>query len=85
MADWVRQRLSQYDLIHLLGRGDFSAVYLGRQPHLDMPVAIKVFEARLTGEEAEYFRAAVSAIARLKHPLSCACWMAAWSRRHLFW
>src|SRR6266700_742073 len=39
MADRVGQRLGNYRLVRLLGRGGFAEVYLGQQVRLDMQAA----------------------------------------------
>ncbi len=69
MINRVGQRLGNYRLLRLLGRGSFAEVYLGEHLHLGTQAAIKVLHAHLTSEDGERFRAEARMIARLDHPL----------------
>ncbi len=69
MIDRVGQRLGNYRLLRLLGRGSFAEVYLGEHLHLGTQAAIKVLHAHLTSDDGERFRAETRMIARLDHPL----------------
>jgi len=69
MADRVGQRLGNYRLIRLLGRGGFAEVYLGEHRHLGTQAAIKVLFAHLGSQtDVENFRREAQTIARLIHP-----------------
>ena len=69
MADRVGQRLGNYRLIRLLGRGGFAEVYLGEHRHLATQAAIKVLFAHLGSQtDVENFRREAQTIARLIHP-----------------
>ncbi len=69
MADRVGQRLGNYHLIRLLGRGGFAEVYLGEHRHLATQAAIKVLFAYLGSQsDVENFRREAQTIARLIHP-----------------
>jgi len=46
MVDRVGQRLGNYRLIRLLGRGGFAEVYLGQHIRLNMQAAIKVLQTQ---------------------------------------
>ena len=68
MADRVGQKLGNYRLLRLLGRGGFAEVYLGEHLYLETTAAIKVLYARIASEDVEQFRAEAKTIARLVHP-----------------
>src|SRR5215472_16786542 len=68
MIDRVGQRLGNYRLLRLLGRGSFAEVYLGEHLHLGPQAAIKVLHANLTGEDNEQLRSEARTMARLIHP-----------------
>ncbi len=53
MSNRVGQRLGNYQLLNLIGRGNFTDVYLGEHLHLNTQAAIKVLHTRLTSEESE--------------------------------
>ncbi|HZU70527.1 MAG TPA: serine/threonine-protein kinase [Ktedonobacteraceae bacterium] len=61
------QRLGNYRLTRLLGRGGFAEVYAGEHIHLGTQAAIKVLKARLTSEQIEPFRNEARTIAHLRH------------------
>lgn len=68
MSDRVGQRLGNYHLLRLIGRGSFANVYLGEHLHLGTQAAIKVLSANLTGEGSEQLRGEARTMARLAHP-----------------
>ncbi|HLQ28481.1 MAG TPA: serine/threonine-protein kinase, partial [Ktedonobacteraceae bacterium] len=68
MADRVGQQLGNYRLAHLLGRGNFSEVYLGKHIHLNTLAAIKVLYAQLANHGMEGFLTEARTIAHLRHP-----------------
>ena len=47
MMEQIEQRLGNYRLIQLLGKGTFADVYLGEHLYLNTPVAIKVLRSKL--------------------------------------
>ncbi len=66
--DYRGQRLGNYHLVSLLGRGGFADVYLAEHVHLDTQAAVKVLHAQLTSEDVEQFRNEARIIVRLEHP-----------------
>ena len=68
MTNRVGQRLGNYRLIRLLGRGGFAEVYLGEHVHLGTQAAIKVLHTQVNSNEIEKFRKEARTIARLEHP-----------------
>ncbi len=69
MTDRAGQRLGNYRLIRLLGRGGFAEVYLGEDLRLGIQAAVKVFYARLTNpNEVKSFQQEACTIAHLEHP-----------------
>jgi serine/threonine protein kinase len=69
MADRVGQRLGNYRLTRLLGKGGFAEVYLGEHLRLGTQAAVKVLYTRLANpEEATGFEKEAQTIAHLKHP-----------------
>jgi WD40 repeat protein len=68
MRDRVGQRLGNYRLMSMLGRGGFAEVYLGEHVFLRTQAAIKVLEVRLADEEMEGFLNEARTIAGLTHP-----------------
>ncbi|EFH82617.1 serine/threonine protein kinase [Ktedonobacter racemifer] len=61
--------LHAFRLLQRIGRGGFADVYLARQEHLDMLVAIKLLHNRLDGEDKlDSFRQEARLIAQLEHP-----------------
>ena len=67
MRDRSGQRLGNYQLIHLLGRGGFAEVYLAEHIYLKTLVAVKVLQADLAQDEFTGFLQEAQIIARLKH------------------
>src|SRR5207244_9210953 len=60
------QRIGRYVDCTLLGHGGMGAVYRGRDPELDRPVAIKVM-LQATEDFVARFRREAQSIARLQH------------------
>ena len=67
MVDRVGQRLGNYHLLRLLGRGGFAEVYLGEQVYLKKQYAIKVLSVQLADENMESFLTEAQTIALLEH------------------
>jgi eukaryotic-like serine/threonine-protein kinase len=68
MTDRAGQRLGNYHLVQLLGRGGFAQVYLGEHLRLDTQAAIKLLFAHLSDDDVEQFLAEARILARLEHP-----------------
>jgi len=69
MADRRGQRLGNYTLVQLLGRGGFADVYLAEHVYLKTQVAVKVLQTRFsTTEDMNSFLREAQLIARLSHP-----------------
>lgn len=68
MADRTGQRLGNYRLARLLGRGGFAEVYLGEHARLETEAAIKVLYTQFDGDDAEYFLQEARTVAHLIHP-----------------
>ena len=69
MTDRVGQRLGNYRLTRLLGRGSFAEVYLGEHLRLHTQAAVKVLYTQLaTPADVEGFEKEAQTIAHLKHP-----------------
>jgi eukaryotic-like serine/threonine-protein kinase len=68
MTGTTGQRLRNYRLARLLGRGGFAEVYLGEHVRLGTQSAIKLLATHLSDSEAEKFLAEARTIARLEHP-----------------
>ncbi len=62
------QQLGNYQLIRLLGRGNFADVYLGQHVHLQTLAAIKVLHGRLTDNDLVNFSNEARVVAHLRHP-----------------
>lgn len=62
------REFGNYRLLHLLGEGGFSEVYLGEHLLLGTQAAIKVLHTRLTDEEFERFRHEALTIIEMGHP-----------------
>ena len=65
--DWVGQRLGNYQLVSLLGRGGFAEVYLGQHVRLSKQAAIKVLHTHLSEKEVKGFEQEAKTIAELEH------------------
>ena len=69
MTDRVGQRLGNYRLVHLLGRGGFAEVYLGQHLRLNMQAAIKILHTQLAdADDIENFQLEAQTVASLIHP-----------------
>src|SRR5436309_954484 len=68
MAEHMGQQLGNYRLMQLLGRGNFSEVYLGEHIHLHTQAAIKVLYGQLASHDAEGFLTEARSLAHLRHP-----------------
>lgn len=66
MANRIGQQLGNYQLIQLLGKGNFAEVYLGGHIHLGTLAAVKVLNTHLMDVSA--FRTEARIIAHLIHP-----------------
>ncbi len=62
------QRLGNYRLHRLLGRGSFADVYLAEHLYLHTSAAIKILQRSLDEEEEQLFLAEARTIAGLAHP-----------------
>ncbi|HLZ56718.1 MAG TPA: serine/threonine-protein kinase [Ktedonosporobacter sp.] len=62
------QRLGNYRLLKVLGRGGVAEVYLAEHLHLKTFTAIKLLRGRLTPQDLEKFLREAQLLARLKHP-----------------
>lgn len=68
MTERVGQRLGNYTLVRLLGRGSFADVYLGEHIHLKSFAAIKILYTQLTDDLHENFLHEARILAQLTHP-----------------
>jgi len=69
MTDRVGQRLGNYRLVHLLGRGGFAEVYLGQHLRLNRQAAIKILHTQLAdADDIENFQLEAQTVASLIHP-----------------
>ena len=64
----VGQKLGNYRLTQLLGRGNYADVYKGQHIHLRTQVAIKVLHGQLTDSDLANFTQEARLIAHLRHP-----------------
>src|SRR5438105_14396422 len=67
MVEYTGEKLGNYRLMRLLGRGGFADVYLGEHIYLQTTVAIKVLRMQLTDEALEKFVVEARTVARLSH------------------
>lgn len=69
-AEEVARLLPQYHVEKTLGRGGMGAVYLGRQPTLRRPVAIKLLPSEMAADREfiARFEQEAQLLARLQHP-----------------
>ncbi len=68
MTDLIGQRLGNYRLTHLIGRGGCAAVYLGEHIHLRTIAAIKVLQIQLANNDQTSFIEEARKLASLEHP-----------------
>lgn len=68
MADRVGQKLGNYRLVRLIGKGGFAEVYLAEHQYLRTQAAIKLLHTQLADDDLEYFQAEARTIAHLIHP-----------------
>ncbi|HLZ56056.1 MAG TPA: protein kinase [Ktedonosporobacter sp.] len=68
MAGKEGLHLGPYRLLHLLGSGRFSEVYLGEHRYLGTQVALKLLPTNLTEEVQERFLAEARLLQSLEHP-----------------
>ncbi len=68
MLEQVEQRLGNYRLIKLLGKGAFADVYLGEHLYLNTPVAIKVLRSRVDSPTLADFLTEARHVSHLVHP-----------------
>lgn len=64
----ANERLGNYSLIRLLGKGSFASVYLGKHRYLNTKAAIKVLHSRPTYEQGRDFHIEAQYMAHMKHP-----------------
>ncbi len=68
MIERTEQRLGNYRLLRLLGRGAFSDVYFGEHIYLSTPVAIKVLRVQVDSPTLNEFLTEARHISHLIHP-----------------
>ena len=68
MADRVGQRLGNYHLLRLLGRGGFAEVYLGEHIYLNSQAALKILLMSLRDDDIDQFTTEARTLAGLNHP-----------------
>ncbi|GAC1375332.1 MAG: hypothetical protein NVSMB44_43850 [Ktedonobacteraceae bacterium] len=68
MREREGQRLGNYRLQRLLGRGTFAEVYLGEHLYLRTYAAIKVLRAALNEKDEQLFLSEAQTVAQLAHP-----------------
>src|SRR5579862_6656072 len=68
MPDHTDQRLGNYRLLRLLGKGGYAEVYLGQHRYLKTEAAIKIFPSFLSEEDRNAFLSEAQVMARLIHP-----------------
>src|SRR5579884_3612314 len=68
MNELVGQKLGNYRLTRLLGKGGFASVYLGEHCTLNIQAAIKVLHAQLINNEIDSFYHEARTVSRLEHP-----------------
>ena len=64
----AHQQFGEYELVHLLGQGGFTEVYLGEHVTTGRKAAIKLLDARQGGNELDKFFARASVMSYLQHP-----------------
>jgi len=68
MMEQIEQRLGNYRLIQLLGKGTFADVYLGENLYLKTQVAIKVLHSQLDSPTLASFLNETRQVSHLVHP-----------------
>src|SRR6266566_2456894 len=68
MPDHVGQQLGSYQLIQMLGQGQWGSVYLGEHVHLRTQAAIKLLHGPWDEREVEGFLGEARILASLRHP-----------------
>src|SRR3989440_9217237 len=68
MTEHVGQKLGNYRLIQLLGRGSVADVYLGEHIKHATPAAIKVWHQQLGSKDTQRFHSEAGRLALLDHP-----------------
>ena len=68
MPDHVGQQLGSYQLIQMLGQGQWGSVYLGEHVHLRTQAAIKLLHGPWDEREVEGFLGEARTLASLRHP-----------------
>src|SRR5574341_1473890 len=70
MTDYAGRTLGNYQVHERIGKGGMAAVYLGYQPSMDRPVAIKIMIPELAASEnyVKRFQQEARTIATLEHP-----------------
>jgi serine/threonine protein kinase len=68
MIEQVEQRLGNYRLVQLLGKGAFAEVYLGEHLYLNTPVAIKVLRSQVDSPTLADFLTEARHVSQLVHP-----------------
>ncbi len=66
--DHVGQRISNYQLVRLIGHGGFADVYLGEHIYLKTRAAVKILHARTNGADQSDILNEARTIAQLEHP-----------------
>src|ERR1051326_2339981 len=67
MSDHMGQRIGNYHLLRLLGKGGYAEVYLGQHRYLKTEAAIKIFPVFSTEEDRTAFLSEAQVMARLIH------------------
>jgi len=68
MSQREGQRLGNYRLHRLLGKGSFAEVYLGEHLYLKTSAAIKVLHTALNEKDEQLFLSESQMVAQLVHP-----------------
>ncbi len=70
MANLIGQRLGQYEIVSLLGKGGMATVYRARQESIDRDVAFKVIKPDLAGADKfiERFKREARTVASFSQP-----------------
>src|SRR5947207_3063912 len=70
MANLIGQRLGQYEIVSLLGKGGMATVYRARQLNIARDVAVKVIKPDLmeVSDFIKRFQREAETIATLSHP-----------------